>query len=78
MKFFLNIISNKIHYLDSILMFNSHHLHTASNRNKYKKSRMSIDFRLLPLNHNPSYKKSLRDIPIQPGYYFSEKPISKY
>ena len=78
MKFVLGKLSKKINYLDSILIFDGHHLHTASNRNEFKQPRLSIDFRLLPLNHKPVYKSSLRNIPIKPGHYFSDKPISEY
>lgn len=78
MKFILGKISKKINYLDSILIFDGYHLHTASNRSGFENPRLSIDFRLLPVNHKPVYKSSLRNIPIKPGHYFSDEPISKY
>ena len=78
LKFILGKLSKKIDYLDSILIFDGHHLHTASDRRNYRNPRLSIDFRLLPVNHKKVYKNSLRNIPIKPGYYFSDKPISHY
>lgn len=77
-KWFLNKVSTKINYLDNIMVFDSFHLHTASNRKNFKNPRLSIDLRLLPVEHNANYKLSKRNIPMKPGYYFSEKPISKY
>lgn len=77
-KKLLSMISIKLHNLNNILVFDSYHLHTASNRKQYKNIRMSIDLRLLPVNHKKKYKNSKRNIPIKPGFYFSEKPISEY
>lgn len=77
-KFILDKLSTKINYLDKILVFDSFHLHTASNRKNFNKPRLSIDLRLLPINHKKEYKSSKRGIPLKPGFYFSEKPISKF
>ena len=77
-KKFLSLISKKINYLDKILLFNGAYLHTASCRKGFKKPRLSIDFRLLPTNFKGKVKLSKRNIPLKPGYYFSEKPISQY
>lgn len=77
-KFIFGNISKKINYLDDILVFSGYYLHTASNRSEFKNPRLSIDFRLLPLNHKRKYKKSLRGIPLKPGHYFSDKSISEY
>jgi hypothetical protein len=78
MKFVLDKLSTKINYLDSILIFDGYHLHTASNRKNFIVPRLSIDFRLLPVNHKQKYKISQRGIEIKPGHYFSDKPISEY
>ena len=77
-KYFLNLISTKYNYLDEIIIFDSYHLHTASNRKEYKNPRVSIDLRVLPVNHKPEYNTSLRGISFKPGHYFSEHPISYY
>jgi hypothetical protein len=77
-KFIFNKLSTKINDLDKILIFDGFHLHTASNRKQFGNTRISIDFRLLPVEHKKEYKKSHRGIPIKPGYYFSEKTISEY
>ena len=77
-KWILNKLSTKINFLDNIMVFDSFHLHTASNRKDFKNPRLSIDIRLLPINHDTNYKLSKRNIPIKPGYYFSEKPISEF
>lgn len=77
-KFILGKLSKKINYLNNILVFDSYHLHTASNRKEFNTPRLSIDLRLLPINHKKEYKLSKRGIPLQPGDYFSEHPISKF
>jgi len=77
-KKFLSLISKKINYLDKMLLFNGAYLHTASCRKDFKNPRLSIDFRLLPINYKGKVKLSKRNIPLKPGYYFSEKPISEY
>jgi|SaaInl85LU_5_DNA_1037374.scaffolds.fasta_scaffold19295_1 hypothetical protein len=77
-KWFLDKISLKINDLNEIMVFDSYHIHTASNRKSFKNPRLSIDLRLLPIKHSKNYKLSKRNIPMKPGYYFSEKPISEY
>ena len=77
-KFILGKLSKKINYLDNILVFDSYHLHTESNRKNFNKPRLSIDLRLLPINHKKEYKSSKRGIPLKRSFYFSEKPISKF
>lgn len=77
-KFILNKLSKKYHYLNEIIVFDSYHLHTASNRESYTNPRISIDLRLLPIKHKKVYGKSMRGIDIKPGHYFSEHPISHY
>lgn len=77
-KFIFSKLSKKIDYLDEILIFNGYYLHTASNRKNYENPRLSIDFRLLPVNHKQKYKTSQRGIEIKPGHYFSDRPISYY
>jgi hypothetical protein len=77
-KKILSLISKKINYLDKMLLFNGSYLHTASCRKNFKNPRLSIDFRLLPIDYKGKVKLSKRNIPLKPGYYFSENPISKY
>lgn len=77
-KFILDKLSIKINDLNSILIFDGHHVHTASNRKQFGDLRISIDFRLLPVNHKQKYKTSQRGIQIKPGHYFSDRPISDY
>jgi hypothetical protein len=53
---FLELASHRVDYLDKLMIFDSYHVHTASNRNRYKNPRMSIDLRILPVNHKKNIK----------------------
>lgn len=75
---FLELVSIRLDYLDKLMIFDSFHIHTASNRNRYNSPRLSIDLRILPVNHKIRYGKSIRGFDLKPGSYFSDKPISQY